>query len=73
MKSDTPTLKQGKVESHDPRAVRIEWEVPPTRGIRSSWFEEEPEFTDDEWRAAFMEKHPRAPNKGGFLQLSGAR
>lgn len=43
-----------------PMGMRIEYEYPPMRAIHATWFEDEPQFTDDEMKAAFLEKHPRA-------------
>jgi hypothetical protein len=42
------------------KMVRAEWAIPPTRMVCSSWYEDFENVTDDEYRAAVLEEHPRA-------------
>lgn len=42
------------------KMVRIEYEIPPMRAIWSVWYEDFEGVTDDEYREALCEDHPRA-------------
>jgi hypothetical protein len=42
------------------KMVRVEYEVPPTRAIWATWFEDVPEATDHDYRQATLREHPRA-------------
>lgn len=41
-------------------AIRVEYEYPPTRGILSTWFEEDPKATDDDIMAWFAVNKPKS-------------
>jgi len=40
--------------------VRVEYEIPPLRAIYATWYEDDPQVTDDDYLAMFTHQHPRA-------------
>ncbi len=48
------------MDNDEPKFVRIEYEVPPTRMIRSVWYNDFYACDDRQYKESFLKQHPDA-------------